>query len=83
MVGDAYLRDMQKRNTGHVIERKKSDDPGNPDSIIVSFPSGNRSFANLAEMNTWATENYGVVNAEDGSRLCGNTIEELHADGKL
>lgn len=83
MVPDAYVVDMQKRNTGQVIEHIKSEDPSKPNQIIVSFPAGKRSFANLGEMTQWAKENYGIINDETGKHLVGETVEQLKKDGRL
>ena len=64
---------IQRNHTGTVTESKGVEQGG----ITVQFRDGTRGFSNLAELTDWCKENFGVVSKPDGSRYCGQTIEEM------
>jgi len=71
-------RQEQKRNTGTVLQHEGVEKGG----LVVDFQKGRQSFANLGELVQYCKENLAVVNNPDGSRLAGNTIDELRSQSR-
>jgi hypothetical protein len=79
MANEGYLREQQRRYTGKVIQNKGVEEGG----MVVDFNYGKHSFMNLAEAIQWCKDNFGIINNPDGTRLCGETIDELKEKGVL